>query len=104
VVPDSNGEIRQNPRAMKHLVTIARRATPSADVQYRRAAYGSADLRLLLRDVIALANTDTVGPRYIVIGMDFDDDGRRQLHPVPQKTFRPTLPMGRWFLISSNRA
>ncbi len=72
---------------MNRLVKIANLAAPRADVQYRRAAYGSRDIRRFLRDVIAMANTATEGPRFIVIGLDFDDKRRRHLHTVPADDF-----------------
>ena len=72
---------------MNRLVKIAQLAAPRADVQYRRAAYGGRDIRRFLRDVIAMANTSIEGPRFIVIGLDFDDGGRKRLHSVPTGDF-----------------
>lgn len=72
---------------MNRLVKIALRAAPSTDIQYRRAPYGSHDIRRFLRDVIALANTAVEGPRYIVIGLDFDRDGKKRLHSVHADDF-----------------
>lgn len=72
---------------MNRLVKIAQLAAPRADVQYRLAAYGSRDIRCFLRDVIAMANTAIEGPRFIVVGLDFDDKGRKQLHSVSADDF-----------------
>ena len=72
---------------MNRLVKIAQLAAPRADIQYRQAAYGSRDIRRFLRDVIAMANTAIEGPRFIVIGLNFDDKGRKQLHSVPADDF-----------------
>ena len=72
---------------MNRLVKIAQLAAPRADAQYRQAAYGSRDIRRFLRDVIAMANTAIEGPRFIVIGLDFDDKGRKRLHSVPADDF-----------------
>lgn len=79
---------------MNRLVKIAQLAAPRADVQYRQAVYGSRDVRRFLRDVIAMANTAIEGPRFIVIGLDFDDKGRKRLHPVPADDFsgKPSYP------------
>lgn len=67
---------------MNPLVEIAQAATPRADSQYRRESYGNHNIRRFLRDVIAMANAAIEGPRYIVIGVEFDDKGERRLHSV----------------------
>ena len=72
---------------MNRFVKIAQTEAPCADIQFRRAAYGNRDIRRFLRDVIALANTDVEGPRYIVIGVKFDDNEQRKLYSVNPADF-----------------
>jgi len=72
---------------MNPFVKIAQATAPRADTQYRREPYGSHDIRRFLRDVIAMANAAIEGPRYIVIGIEFDDKGRRNLHSVGADDF-----------------
>ena len=40
-----------------------------------------------LRDVLALANAAVDGPRYIVVGIEFDAKGRKRIHPVDRDDF-----------------
>jgi hypothetical protein len=62
---------------MDHLLNIARSGTPHSSVQFRSLAYGSDGIRSFLRDVLALANASVEGPRHIVVGVGFDDKGRK---------------------------
>lgn len=79
---------------MNRLLKIAQSATPGADVQFRREPYGKRDIRRFLRDVIAMANAAVEGPRYIVIGAEFDARGKKRLHSVDLDDFagKPTYP------------
>jgi hypothetical protein len=72
---------------MDPLSKIARSATPESGVQFRSQAYGEADMRAFLRDVIALANASVEGNRYIVIGVDFDAKGRKRKHKIASSDF-----------------
>ena len=72
---------------MDHLLNIARSGTPDSGVQFRRHAYGNDGVRTFLRDVLALANASVEGPRYIVVGVNFDDRGRKTAHPVDADDF-----------------
>jgi hypothetical protein len=72
---------------MDRLLKIARSATPEAGVQFRKDAYGNEGIRSFLRDVLALANASVEGSRYIVVGVDFDDKGRKQTHSVQNEDF-----------------
>ena len=72
---------------MDHLLNIARSGTPDNGVQFRRHAYGNAGVREFLRDVLALANAAVEGSRYIVVGVDFDDKGRKSAHGVDAEDF-----------------
>ena len=72
---------------MDHLLNIARSGTPDNSVQYRRHAYGDDGIRSFLRDVLALANASVEGSRYIVVGVDFDDRGRKTAHSVDADDF-----------------
>ena len=77
----------QYPRLMKHLLKIVQSAKPGAGVQFRETAYGKDGIRLFLRDVIALANAPVKGARYIVVGMGFDSNGKKQINPVDREDF-----------------
>ena len=72
---------------MDHLAKLITSACPGPGIQFRKQPYGAGNLRDFLRDAMALANASVEGPRYIVIGMDFDGQGRRQIHPVGDKDF-----------------
>jgi hypothetical protein len=74
-------------KPMDHLLNIARSGTPDNSVQFRRQAYGDDGIRSFLRDVLALANATVEGPRYIVVGVNFDDRGRKTAHPVDADDF-----------------
>ena len=72
---------------MDRLLKIARSATPESGVQFRKDAYGNEGIRSFLRDVLALANASVEGNRYIVVGVDFDDKGRKRTHSVQNEDF-----------------
>ena len=72
---------------MDHLAQIARSATPSTAVQFRKYAYGKNGVHDFLRDVLAIANSSIEGNRYIVIGVGFDRNGRKKLHAVDRDDF-----------------
>ena len=72
---------------MNHLLKIARTATPGTGVQFRKDKYGSSGIRSFLRDVLAMANAPVEGPRYIVVGADFDSRGRKCVHAVDAEDF-----------------
>ena len=73
---------------MEQLTNIARSETPSTGVQFRRAAYGQSGLREFLRDVLAMANAPVEGNRYIVVGSEYDDNGRRIFENVDPADFK----------------
>ena len=72
---------------MNRLLKIARTATPASGVQFRKDKYGSSGVRSFLRDVLSLANAAVDGPRYIIIGADFDSKGRKVLHTIEAEDF-----------------
>ena len=72
---------------MRHLANIARSGTPGDGVQFRKLPYGPKGIESFLRDVLALANASVDGPRYIVIGTEFDSRGRKRIQPVSDKDF-----------------
>ena len=72
---------------MDHLLKIARAATPDTGVQFRSRAYGQEGIRAFLRDVLAMANASVEGNRYIVVGVEFDDKGRKLAHAVISEDF-----------------
>lgn len=73
---------------MKSLANIARSELSSTSVQFRRTAYGPTGLREFLRDVLAMANAPIEGNRYIVVGSDYDDSGRRIFEGVDPDDFK----------------
>jgi len=72
---------------MNRLARIARSATPSAGVQFRKHAYGRAGVHDFLRDVIAIANAAADGNRYIVTGVEFDRKNRRKAFAIDRDDF-----------------
>ena len=72
---------------MNRLLKIARTATPGTGVQCRKEKYGSSGIRSFLHDVLALANAPVDGPRYIIVGADFDSKGRKTLHSIDAEDF-----------------
>jgi hypothetical protein len=72
---------------MDRLLKIAKTATSETGVQFRKQKYGGGDIRSFLRDVLAMANASVDGPRYIVVGADFDSRGRRCVHSVDADDF-----------------
>ena len=72
---------------MNRLLKIARNATPGTGVLFRKEKYGNNGIRSFLRDVLALANAAVDGPRYIVVGADFDTEGRKILQSVDAEDF-----------------
>lgn len=73
---------------MKRLADIARSAAPGKAMQLRGLAYGSRGIENFLRDVMAMANASVDGPRYIVVGIDIDAHGNRQIHTISEQDFR----------------
>jgi hypothetical protein len=72
---------------MKRLAKIVLSAEPSTGIQFRRSEYGHAAARDFLRDIIAMANAPVEGQRYIVVGVDFDARGRRQIREIDRDDF-----------------
>ena len=72
---------------MNQLSKIAATATSGTDVQFRKHKYGSGDIRRFLRDVLAMANAPVEGPRYIIVGIELDSRGRKQVHEVDRDDF-----------------
>lgn len=56
-------------------------------MQLRKEKYGSDGVRSFLRDVLALANAAVSGPRYIIVGADFDSRGRKTIHAIDADDF-----------------
>ncbi len=72
---------------MNRTAHIVQSATPSDAVQFRKRAYGKGGIRDFLRDVLAMANVSADGHRYIVVGMDFDAEGKKRVHGVKRDDF-----------------
>ena len=72
---------------MDTLARIARSATPSTAVQFRKRAYGKKGVHDFLRDVLAIANASVEGNRYIITGIEFDTKGRKLVSAVDESDF-----------------
>lgn len=77
---------------MNRLARIARSATPSTAVHFRKHAYGKNGVETFLRDVLALANASVDGARYIITGMKFDKKGRKRMYTVRSDDFSGRPP------------
>lgn len=72
---------------MNRLLKIVRSAAPGPGVQFRKAAYGTKGIQRFLRDVIAVANAEVDGSRYIIVGVEHGGDTTRTVHDVDEKEF-----------------
>ena len=72
---------------MSRLTKIANSAGPGTNAQFRKHEYGGNDIRSFLRDVLAMANASVEGPRYIVVGAEFDGNGRKRVYKVNPEDF-----------------
>lgn len=72
---------------MNRLAKIVQSATQSPHIQLRAGKYGKSGLRDFLRDLMAMANADVEGPRYIIVGAGFDDRGRKRLDGIGREDF-----------------
>lgn len=72
---------------MNRLSRIAKAATPSSGVQFRRQAYGKSGLQDFLRDVLAMANSPIEGARYIITGIEVDAQNRKRIVGVDADDF-----------------
>lgn len=72
---------------MSRLARIARSATPSTAVHFRKRIYGKNGVETFLHDVLAMANASVDGARYIITGMDFDKKGRKRMYAVGSGDF-----------------
>lgn len=72
---------------MSRLSKIVQAGGPGTGRQFRKTAYGSHGIVHFLRDVIAIANAEVDGNRYIVTGIAFDERGRRSLYAVDGEDF-----------------
>ena len=72
---------------MNRLARIAKAATPSSGVQFRKQAYGKSGLQHFLRDVLAMANASVEGARYIITGIEFDAQKQKRIVGVEADDF-----------------
>ena len=72
---------------MNRLAKIVQSATPSRRVQFRGSRYGADGAREFLRDLMAIANADVDGSRYIIVGAAFDTGGRKHFSGVGRDDF-----------------
>lgn len=72
---------------MNRLAKIVQSATPSHRIQFRKNKYGKSGAREFLRDLMAIANADVDGSRYIIVGAGFDAGGHKQLAGVARDDF-----------------
>lgn len=67
---------------MNNLKDILTADASAPGVIFRGAPYGESNCRAFLEDVLALANADAEGPRYIVIGAEEDSNGTRRYNSL----------------------
>ena len=72
---------------MKRIADKLRSAAPATDVQFRKRPYGRKDVRQFLQDVLAMANAEVAGDRYIFVGVGLDGRGRKRFSPVHDDDF-----------------
>lgn len=72
---------------MDQFVQLVKSAGPGTGIQFRKHPYGAGSIRDFLRDTMAMANASVDGARYIVVGVDIDNRGRKQVLPVSDKDF-----------------
>ena len=72
---------------MNRLAKIVQSATPSGRVQFRGTRYGTRGARDFLRDLMAIANADVEGSRYIIVGAALDSGGRKHFNGVDGEDF-----------------
>lgn len=72
---------------MDHFAQLVMSASPGNGIQFRKHPYGARNIRDFLRDTMAIANVSVDGARYIVVGVDIDSRGCKQIHPVSDKDF-----------------
>ncbi len=72
---------------MNRLLKIARSAAPGTGVLLREDAYGAQGIRRFLRDVLALANAEAEGPRYIITGIRYDSKGNKKAMTIDREDF-----------------
>ena len=77
---------------MKRLSKIVRSAAPGPGTQFRKYAYGTNGIHHFLRDVIAVANAEVEGSRYIVVGVEHDGDSARKVSAVDEQEFSGRPP------------
>jgi len=77
---------------MNRLLKIAQSTTPGPDIQFRKDAYGANGIHHFLRDVIAVANAQIEGSRYIIVGIEHDKNAARTVHDVDKKDFSGKPP------------
>jgi hypothetical protein len=77
---------------MNRLSKIVRSATSGPGFQFRKDAYGTQGIHRFLRDVLAMANAQVEGNRYIIVGVDDNGTTARTAHEVDEKDFSGKPP------------
>jgi len=77
---------------MNRLLEMVQSAEPGPGVQYRKATYGTKDIHHFLCDVIAVANAEAEGHRYIIVGVEHDRNTARTIHDVDEHDFSGKPP------------
>lgn len=72
---------------MNQISKFVQSAIPGTGKQFRKRKYGGNDIRSFLIDVLGMANASIEGPRFIVVGVDFDGRGRKRIHAVDEDDF-----------------
>ncbi len=77
---------------MNRLSKIASSSVPGPGIQFRKDAYGTEEIHRFLRDVIAVANAQVEGNRYIIVGVEHDGNAAATGHDVDEKDFSGKPP------------
>lgn len=77
---------------MNRLTKIVSSAAAGPGIQFRKDAYGMQGIHRFLRDVIAVANAQVDGSRYIIVGVEHDGHAAKTVHDVDEKDFSGKPP------------
>lgn len=67
---------------MSKLIDLVRYESANSTLAFRKRPYGAKDREKLLVDMLALANARVAGPRFLVLGVNDEVGGKRQLKGV----------------------
>jgi len=77
---------------MNRLSKIVRSAASGPGFQFRKDAYGPQGIHGFLRDVMAMANAQVEGNRYIIVGVEDNENTARTVREVDEEDFSGQPP------------